>query len=285
MPPRHLKFALCIVRRFLALLLLAVCAPVHADLTIRPAAPAEGSMVTIEGMTGCINQPVSYSVDRLPNGPFAIRIRIYDPVWLDAPLLPCPKSKRNRIIVGPVATGDYVVEYYWRFTPDSNAELRATATFTVLSKANSGFPPDWLGHWSDPANPGWGISIDRDAATGHIFAAWYVHERAGNINAPVWLVASNMTTTGASQNPGPTNTSLIGELYRGLATRPFFDLTDTPYSLKQGDRAGNIRIDFTSSTTATLTWSITTSNLFAPTLDDTPAFRKSGSTTMQRMAY
>lgn len=287
MPSRYLGVER-LVQKGLALLFLTICEPLHAELTIRPSEPAEGSMVTIEGMSGCINQPVGYSVDRLPNRPFAITIRIYDPVYIDPPLLPCPSSKRNRIIVGPLVASDYVVEYYWRFTPDSGADLRATATFTVRSKANANFPPDWLGHWSDPAHPGWGISIDRDATTGHIFGAWYVHEKAGSINAPVWLVAPNMTIDVAPPYPGymnPLNTSLTGELYRGLATRAFFDNLDSPYNLQQVDHAGNIQIVFTSSTSATLTWSITTSNLFVNTLDDNPSFRKSGSTTMQRLAY
>lgn len=259
---------------------MAVCFGAHAELAIRPAQPAAGSLVTIEGMSGCMNAPIAFSLDMASLQPNPATIKIFDPGWIDAPLMPCPAAKKNRLIIGPLPAGEYKVELFERITPTSFTTLRATASFTVTVKTNADFPPDWLGLWADPINPGWGLSIMRDPASGHIFSTWYVNERiAQGLFRPVWLVAPNMSFDGF------LSTTLKGDLYRAIANRAFFDGSNSPYSLSQVDAAGTIQITFTSSTTATVSWSLTTANLFDTQLDIGTIFRRSGSTRLEKLVY
>lgn len=141
-----------------------------AELLVYPPQPAQGSTVKIEGMSGCFGNPVEFSIEGLGSPGTDRVIKIYDPIYIPAPLLSCPPSKANRIMVGPVGAGRYRVERYERVSMASQ-RLIETTSFVVTTKANAYFPSDWAGLWWVPDQPGWAILIDRDPATGHIFAA------------------------------------------------------------------------------------------------------------------
>jgi hypothetical protein len=165
----------------------------------------------------------------------------------------------------------------------------------VTAKANAYFPADWAGLWWVPDQPGWAILIDRDPATGHIFAVWYTHEgqNNGGITNPVWLFSSNMSLredvppgylaftrtslSGDAEFAQGNRSLLITELSSG-ATIPAFALSTT--------KAGTISLDFTSSTEATFSWTIgVASGLFSRgQFPNVPAIT-SGSVSMRKFAY
>ncbi len=261
-----------------------------AQLTIRPESPAAGSVVSIEGLTACYGFGAGYSLELPTDTEPRSVIKISDRGIVLPPPLTCPASKRNRIAVGPLEAGDYRVEYYIVGHPGGPPHLVETKLFSVVQRSNAAFPFDWAGLWSDPANPGWGITIDRDAASGHVFVAWYLHEAmAGAGTRPVWLVATNMVIDGPADLPlleRGLNTKLRGDLARGLSNRAFMDNPSAAYSLAQIELAGKIEIEFLSSTEARLSWEITNSNLFSGALQPPAAgLSRSGSTRIFRLAY
>jgi hypothetical protein len=280
----------CLAARIAAFALAMQLSTADAQLVIRPPQPAAGSIVTIEGMTACYGVGSGYSLE-LPTdtSPDAV-IKIFDRgIVLPAPLT-CPASKRNRVVVGPLESGNYRVEHYIVGHPGGPPHLNETKSFTVSDKRNAAFPSDWLGLWSDPANPGWGVTLDRHPASGHIFAAWYLHETmpGGGIR-PIWLVASNMSIEGADDLPviaRTLNTKLTGDLARGFSNRAFFDSPTAPYTLAQVDLIGKIEIEFLTSTEARLTWQITSSNLFGASVQATTVgVPRSGATRLVRFDY
>lgn len=261
-----------------------------AQLVVRPGSPAAGSLVTIEGLTACYGFGAGYSLE-LPTDTVPVSvIKIFDRGIVLPPPLTCPASKRNRIAVGPLESGEYRVEYYVTGHPGGPPHLIETKMFVVTQRSNAAFPFDWAGLWSDPANPGWGITIDRDSASGHVFVAWYLHETMpGAGPRPVWLVASNMTNDGSSELPvleRGLSIKLRGDLARGLSNRAFAENPTSPYALSQIELAGRIEIEFLSSTEARLTWELSNSNLFSQALQ-APAtgLARSGSTRIFRLAY
>ena len=267
---------------------------VRAELLVYPPQPAQGSIIKIEGMTGCYGDSMEYSVERLGTLGTDHVIKIYDPIFIPGPLLPCPPSKANRIMIGPVIAGRYRVELYERINAGSQRLLEATS-FIVTAKENAYFPADWAGLWWVPDQPGWAILIDRDAATGHIFAAWYTHE--GQINNattnPVWVVSPNMSLR---EDLPPsylafTRTSLSGDAVFTQGSRSLLITTLAgggtipPFSLSTS-KVGTINLNFISSTEAIFDWNIGAAGGFfsrgglpgAPTTS-------SGSLIMRKFAY
>jgi hypothetical protein len=266
----------------------------RAELTIYPPQPAQGSTIKIEGMTGCFGNPVEYSIEGL-GGPSTDRtIKIYDPGYIPGPLLPCPPSKVNRIMIGPVSAGRYRVERYERISAASQ-RLIESASFVVTANANAYFPADWAGLWWVPDQPGWAILIDRDPATGHIFAAWYTHEgqNNGSITNPVWVFSSNMSLREDTQPEylAFARTSLTGDVEFAQGNRSLLGSTITssvtipPFSLST-TKVGKISLDFTSSTEATFSWTIGVAGGFfgRGQFPDAPAVT-SGSVPMRKFAY
>ncbi len=235
----------------------------RAELLVYPPQPAQGSIIKIEGMTGCYGSPMEHSVEGLGTPGTDRVIKIYDPIYIPAPLLSCPPGKANRIMIGPVSAGRYRVERYER-TSVAAQRLIETTRFVVTAKENAYFPVDWAGLWWVPDQPGWAILIDRDAATGHIFAAWYTHEgqNNGGLTNPVWVFSSNM-----SLREGPpaylafTGTSLSGDAEFAQGNRSLLittlsgGATIPPFSLSTS-KVGTMTLDFTSSTEATFSWTI-----------------------------
>ncbi len=269
----------------------------RAELLIYPPQPAQGSTIKIEGMTGCFGTPMDYSVERLGPPSMDRVIKIYDPIYLPAPLLSCPPSKANRIMIGPVSAGRYRVERYESFRTSSTASQRLieTTSFEVTTKANAYFPADWVGLWWVPDQPGWAILIDRDPATGNIFAAWYTHESRnddGTTN-PVWVISSNMSL---SEDTPPAYsafrlTLLSGDLAFAQGNRSLLittlsnGATIPPFSLST-KKVGTISLNFTSSTEATFSWTIDVAGgLFPRSQFPGPFAINSGSVSMRKFAY
>ena len=266
----------------------------RAELTIHPPQPAQGSTIKIEGMTGCFGNSMEYSVEGL-GWPGTDRvIKIYDPIYLPVPLLTCPPSKANRIMIGPVSAGRYRVERYERIGTASQ-RLIETTSFVVTAKANAYFPADWAGLWWVPDQPGWAVLIDRDPATGHIFAAWYTHEgqNNGGITNPVWVFSSNMSLR-EDTPPGYfafIRTSLSGDLEfaqgnRSLLTTAVLSGAPIPPFSLSTTKVGTISLDFTSSTDATFSWTIGVAGGFfgRGQFPSAPAIT-SGSVPMRKFAY
>lgn len=266
----------------------------RAELTIHPPQPAQGSTIKIEGMTGCFGNSMEYSVEGL-GWPGTDRvIKIYDPIYLPVPLLTCPPSKANRIMIGPVSAGRYRVERYERIGTASQ-RLIETTSFVVTAKANAYFPADWAGLWWVPDQPGWAVLIDRDPATGHIFAAWYTHEgqNNGGIINPVWVFSSNMSLR-EDTPPGYfafIRTSLSGDLEfaqgnRSLLTTAVLSGAPIPPFSLSTIKVGTISLDFTSSTDATFSWTIGVAGGFfgRGQFPSAPAIT-SGSVPMRKFAY
>jgi hypothetical protein len=287
----HLAFALRFIICF------AICVAsigARAELTIYPQQPAQGSTIKIEGMTGCFGKSMEYSVEGLGTPGTDRVIKIYDPIYLPAPLLPCPPSKANRIMIGPVSAGRYRVERYERISAASQ-RLIETTSFVVNAKANAYFPSEWAGLWWVPDQPGWAILIDRDPATGHIFAAWYTHEgqNDGSITNPAWVFSSNMSLR---EDTPPsylafTRTSLSGDAEFAQGNRSLLITTLSsgapipPFSLST-TKIGTISLDFTSSTEATFSWTIGVAGGFfgRGQFPGAPAIT-SGSVPMRKFAY
>ena len=278
----------------------AICvasASARAELTIHPPQPAQGSTIKIEGMSGCFGNSMEYSIEGL-GGPSTDRtIKIYDPVYLPIPLLPCPPSKANRIMIGPVSAGRYRVERYERIGIISQRLLESTS-FVVTAKANAYFPADWAGLWWVPDQPGWGILVDRDPATGHIFAAWYTHEGQNNgantsPTNPVWVVSSNMSLRDDTlpEYFAFSRTSLFGDVEFAQGNRSLLISALTngmpvpPFSLST-TKAGTISLNFISSTEATFSWNIGVAGGFfgRGPFPNAPAIT-SGSVAMRKFAY
>ncbi|MBL8513774.1 MAG: hypothetical protein JNJ55_07260 [Betaproteobacteria bacterium] len=276
--------------RFSSLLVFLCVSSVQAQLAIRPPQPAAGSVVTIEGMTACYGVGSGYSLELPSDTSSDAVIKIFDRGIVLPPPLSCPPSKRNRVVVGPLESGMYRVEHYIVGHPGGPPHLNETKSFAVTGKRNVSFPSDWVGIWWDPANPGWGVTIDRHPASGHVFAAWYLHETIpGGGTRPIWLVSSNMSIEGAAELPDiarTLNTKLTGDLARGFSNRAFFDNPSSPYSLERVDVIGKIEIEFLTSTEARLTWQITTSNLFGTDIQaPTAAVPRTGTARLVRVDY
>jgi hypothetical protein len=266
----------------------------RAELLIYPSQPAQGSTIKIEGMTGCFGNPVEYSIEGLGTSGMDRTIKIYDPIYIPGPLLPCPPGKANRIMIGPVSAGRYRVERYERISAASQ-RLIESASFVVTAKANAYFPADWAGLWWVPDQPGWAILVDRDAATGHIFAAWYTHEgqNNGSVTNPVWVFSSNMSLREDMQPEylAFAQTSLSGDVEFAQGNRSLLGSAITggpmipPFSLSTS-MVGKISLDFTSSTEATFSWTISVAGGFfgRGKFSDAPAVT-SGSLPMRKFAY
>jgi hypothetical protein len=266
----------------------------RAELLIYPPQPAQGSTIKIEGMSGCFGNPVEFSIEGL-GWPGTDRIiKIYDPGYIPAPLLPCPPSKANRIVLGPVSAGRYRVERYERSSA-STQRLIETTSFVVTAKANAYFPADWAGLWWVPDQPGWAILIDRDPTTGHIFAAWYTHEgqnNGGSTNS-VWVFSSNMSLL---EDMPPayfafSRTSLSGDVefaqgnHSLLITPSMNGATIPPFSLSI-TKVGTMTLDFNSSTEATLSWTIgVAGGVFSRAQFPGAPTITSGSARMRKFAY
>jgi hypothetical protein len=171
--------------------------PALAALTFDPPNPVEGSMVRIDGLSGCRGNPVNVSVTEVhpTTGaePTSGRlIEIADPGWIAMPLLPCPK---NSIMVGPLRQGGYQVRYTFFGTPSSSTTLNVGAAAT---KPLHGGVPDYTGFWT-PESGNMGLSIQRDPASGRMFIAWFTHASAAwqfpntmPVPSSIWMYVPNI---------------------------------------------------------------------------------------------
>lgn len=229
--------------------LLAPCA--QAQLTISPANPAAGSMIRIEGVSGCFGNRVDISVEGMPHPPGSAVIKVFDPIWLG--VLPCPPGNKNHVVYGPVSAGTYRLEHYLRLNPPTPDRLLSTSEFTVTDGNNTRAPIAWFGNWWTPSQSGWAVNLERDPASGNIFMAWYTHEQQGSEVRPVWIVAPNLT------QGQPVGMQLTGEIYRAQGNRgllipggspipPAFTIVAQP--------VGTVTLEFTAPDRMTLRYSM-----------------------------
>ena len=273
--------------QFIALLIASACTIAHAQLKVSPASPAEGSTVTIYGMSGCMdNNKYGYSLDygnpaALPN--VGVIKLSYDPQYLDPPLLTCPKVKRPYISVGPLHAGRYRVErpHYATSATDSGLE---TMEFEVVRRDNRTFPTELNGLWWSTSEPGWGVSIYRDSSTGHVFAAWYTHDSSSGIAYPVWVVASNMTMEGEYVGYATfLQVGLKGELHKALANRGQLE-TGSPFQIVSATPVGSMRIDFSSTTEAVMTYTLDNQFLGQTTVPR-PGLQRKGTIKLEKSVF
>jgi lysyl endopeptidase len=131
-----------------------------------------------------------------------------------------------------LAAGRYYVQVgHWE--PDG------TGTYNLRIRADRVDAVNYTDLWSDPSENGWGININHQGNT--LFATLYTYDANG---APMWLVMSN----GDRQPDG----SFQGPLYRG--TGPAFNAQ--PWGATALTSVGSMRIAFTGSKTATLTYTV-----------------------------
>lgn len=270
---------------FVTLLVSLASMGAHAQLRVSPASPAEGSTVTIYGMTGCMNEPYGYSLEtgNASVPPYVGVIKFYDPGYLDAPLLTCPKVKKAHISVGPLRAGLYRIErsYYKNRPTDSGVE---TMDFEVVKRENRTFPAELNGLWWSTSEPGWGISIYRDPSTGHVFAAWYTHDSNAGIAYPVWIVASNMTMEGEHPDYAAfIQVGLKGQLHKALANRGQLE-TGNPFQIVSASPVGSMRIDFSSTTEAVMTYKLD-NQFLGPTNGLPPALQRQGTIKLEKSAF
>lgn len=262
-------------------LLLAPCA--QAQLRISPVNPAWGSMIRIEGISGCFGAPVEISVQGYSGNPGGAVIKVFDPGWLDTPLMPCPPGIKNYVEYGPVSMGTYRVEHYRRITSAPPDRLLGTLFFTVTGGNNLGVPTAWNGNWWSPGESGWAINIERDPTSGNIFMAWYTHEQQAGIARPVWIVAPNLTQVQSVGSP----TRLTGELYRAQGSRGLINLAGSPippaFSMT-AQSVGTVTLEFTALDRMTLSYSIST-NGGTIVSSSTPGALITGSALLQKFTY
>jgi hypothetical protein len=289
-----------LLRTTLPALFLAVAAfttPVGAQLRIDPPAPIENSLVKIEGLSGCLGNTYSYSfeVNRGANGTKAV-IRVYDPGYLDPPLLTCPPAKKGRITVGPLAAGDYTVEHYLRvFSTDT---LQASIAFKVGQDNNTFASADWAGIWWAPSQPGWAIIVDRDPESGRVFAAWFTHDTdlsvlqipnvPSNLKLPPrrqWLVSPSMSAF----DPALPNyllriqASLSGDVYLATANRSLFAVDPLNTFAYVPTKVGTMKLTFLDYSQATLDYSL---NMSQDGISESPnASPRSGRVALRRFRY
>ncbi len=264
--------------------LVAPCA--HALLTIAPANPAAGSMIRIEGLSGCFGDPVEISVEGLPYRPGGAVIKVFDPVWIDAPLMPCPPAKKNHVIYGPVLGGNYRVELYQRLglTPPEPDRLVGTLTFKVTGGNNRDVPNAWSGNWWSPSVPGWAVNLERDPASGNIFMAWYTHDQLGGLARPVWIVAPNLTQVQSGGIPS----RLTGEVYRAQGSRALINIPTSPILppfTMTAQSVGTVTLEFTAFDRMTLNYSISTSTSTIVPSSTEAAIVLTGSLPLQKFTY
>ena len=87
-------------------------------------------------------------------------------------------------------------------------------SLAIPSVHGAGMSPDPSGIWYDPAQPGWGMSINQQGGT--MFVALFVYDAS---HKPTWLVASNVVDTGIQLDPIGVEV-FAGTLYR--TSGPFF---------------------------------------------------------------
>ena len=274
--------------RFIAVLIASASMIAHAQLRVSPASPAEGSTVTIYGMTGCMdNNKYGYSLEfgnptALPN--IGLIKLSYDPGYIDPPLLTCPKVKRPYISVGPLRAGRYRVErpHFPNNATDMGLE---TMEFEVVKRENRTFPTELNGLWWSTSEPGWGVTIYRDPSTGHIFAAWYTHDSSAGVAYPVWIVASNMTMEGeyAADYAAVLQIGLKGELHKALANRGQLE-TGGPFQIVSATPVGSMRIDFSSTTAAVMTYTLD-SQFLGLTTGPRPTLQRSGTIKLEKSVF
>ena len=110
----------------------------------------------------------------------------------------------------------------------SRIDLEARSLRTILA---SGPAPleDYTDMWSDPAEPGWGLSIQQHLSN-KAFVTWYAYDTDGR---PTWFVIPDPAWTSAA--------TLEGTLYRTRGTAWDRPWDATKLSIAP---AGNGRIDF-----------------------------------------
>lgn len=233
--------------------LLAPCA--QAQLTISPANPAAGSMIRIEGVSGCFGNPMEISVEGMPHRPGSAVIKVFDPGYFDPPLMTCPAANKNHVMYGPVSAGSYRLEHYRKWAPPTADQLLGVSTFTVTAGSNTQAPAGWFGNWWAPTESGWAVNVERDPASGHIFMAWYTHEQEGSVIRPVWIVAPNLTQTPFLS----TSNRLTGELYRAQGNRslllPVGSPVPPPFTIA-AQPIGTVTLEFTAVDRMTLRYTM-----------------------------
>lgn len=204
----------------LSLALLCLTGPALAALTFDPPEPAEGSMVRISGLTGCRGNPVNVTLIHTDpitgrDAPGGRRIEIADPGWIPFPLLPCPT---NSVMVGPLYAGSYEVRHtvYGMTAPPQVLNVGPAST-----RPTYGGTPDYTGFWmhSDGLT---GLSLQRDAGSGRMFAVWFTHTLANwlltnsDIQSPtaIWMYAPNL------QFESGIAEKLTADLYLARSTGP-----------------------------------------------------------------
>jgi hypothetical protein len=100
---------------------------------------------------------------------------------------------------------------------------------------------DYSGLWSDPAEPGWGLSIAQNAAN-HVFAAWFTHDAQANAT---WLVMPGGDWKSA--------VDLEGTLYRARSSAWDAEYDPAQFTVVP---AGSLDLQFNADGTATATFSV-----------------------------
>ena len=203
--------------------------PAHAAPQVVPAEPYAFEPVNLRlDVDSCAFAPETVSVSS-SSGVFRVVHRPHNC------LLP-GEPRVADILLGSLPAGDYEVQVFP--TADAFTPIVAGIRFTVRERPEIlVFPPpprpltDYSGMWFRPPESGWGLSFHQ-SSTRSVFAAWYVHDAAGN---PAWYTIEGGRWTGA--------THWEGTVYR-TSGPPFFAPAFDP-ALVARQPAGQAAIDFT----------------------------------------
>lgn len=131
--------------------------------------------------------------------------------------LPASKPQIVLAYAGRLPAGTYPVR-------GENLELPNQLTITV--SGSSAESAEFSGHWWNPAEPGWGLSLSR-GASGVLFAAWFTYDAAG---MPVWYTAEpGLPAFPASGTGG----GYAGPILRASVPRNFAGLDYSRFSQEQ----------------------------------------------------
>lgn len=131
--------------------------------------------------------------------------------------LPASKPQVVLAYAGRLPAGTYPVR-------TENLELPSPLTITVAGASAESI--EYSGHWWNPAEPGWGLSLSR-GPSGALFAAWFTYDAAG---LPVWYtVEPGMPAFPASGAGG----GFVGPILRASVPPDFAGLDYSRFSQQQ----------------------------------------------------